>query len=92
MRLNILNANKWRFPKVKFMNWRKESPKASKTCWSSWFSFDRFWYGKLWYINIKHYGVVLDFRYSPWDDMAFPETTKADRKAIRQLEEKEAVE
>ena len=52
--------------RIKIVNWTKEYenyvPKSR-------FSFKRYWSGKLWYIGVSHYTLILDFRKNWMDDM-----------------------
>lgn len=79
---DIRKACRWKLPKVSYTNFRKEYPNIGKTAFAPWFSFTRYWGGRIWNINIKHHQVSLDFRLSWLDDMVFPTATKQDRKAV----------
>lgn len=50
------------FPRLSYTNFHKQYPNLSKGCFSQWFSVQRFWYGRLITINVKHHSVTLDFR------------------------------
>lgn len=47
---------------IKFINYRKELPNASSNCWDRLFYFEKRWRGKLWYIGVKHFCIVIDLR------------------------------
>jgi hypothetical protein len=79
---DIRKACRWKLPKVSYTNFRKQYPNMGKNCFTKWFSFQRFWSGRIWNISVKHHQVSLDFRLSWVDDMVFPNATKADRKAV----------
>jgi hypothetical protein len=49
-------------PKVYFINYRKEFPNMVDNCFNEWFTIQRFWYGRIININIKHYCLKFDFR------------------------------
>lgn len=84
MKLNILKANRIKIPQARYTNWKKEAPDSGAGCWKQWFSFKRYWSGKMWYFTVRHHQIVLDFRMCPWSDMMFPTATKKDRKAIKE--------
>ena len=48
--------------KVSYVNYRKKFPTIATNSFKSWFSFKRYWSGKLIYFNFKHHSVVLDLR------------------------------
>ena len=79
--LDIRKAGRWKFPTVRYTNFRRQSPNLGN-CFKRWFYFNRYWNGKIWYFGIKHYQISLDFRLSWVDDMSFPGATKKDRKAV----------
>ena len=61
---------KWRLiPKVSYTNYHKQFPNF-KWLWTKWFSIDRFWYGKIIEISVKHRVITLDFRQNWLADMA----------------------
>lgn len=78
---DIRKACRWRFPKVTYTNFRKQYPNLGN-CMTKWFSFKRYWSGRIWNISVKHHQLSLDFRLSWMDDMVFPNTTKQDRDAV----------
>jgi len=84
MKLDITKANKWRLPKVCFSNYKKEFSNMTGNCFKSWFSFRRYWGGKLWNISIKHYVMTVDFRLCVMSDLMWPNATKQDRNAVKE--------
>lgn len=59
-------------PKIHFVNYKKEFPNMTDGCFIKWFSIQKFWYGKIININIKHYTLSFDFRKNWLLDMARP--------------------
>lgn len=51
-----------RLPKVDYVDWHKVAPNASPGCWKQWFSINRYWGGKLIYVEIRHHSFQFDFR------------------------------
>jgi len=82
MKLNILKANRWKFPEVSFHKYDRK--KVGKNCFTKWFHFERYWSGKLWYFTVRNYQMTWDFRMCPWSDMVFPSATKQDRDAVKE--------
>jgi hypothetical protein len=81
--IDIRKANLWRLlPRVSYCNYRKEYGEAVHNCFKSWFSFTRYWGGRLWNISVLHHQITFDFRYSWVDDLAFPWATKKDREIV----------
>lgn len=62
-------------PKIKFINYHNKFPwiKESGTAYTRWFSFDRYWMGKIWQITVKHYAISIDFRRNWIADMVDPD-------------------
>ena len=59
---------KWRFiPKITFHNYN--SWNIGEDCFTKWFSINRYWGGQIIYINVKKFGLELDFRYDWLSDM-----------------------
>ena len=54
--------------KVKYVNYRKEFPTLTNS--TRWFSFDRYWSGKLIHVSVKHHCLIFDFRKNWLEDMA----------------------
>lgn len=54
--------------KIEYVNYRKEFPTMGQTH-QQWFSFERYWSGKLWHIGVKHHCLILDFRTDVIGDM-----------------------
>lgn len=84
MKLDITKSNRWKLPKVSYTNFRKEFPNMGSGCFRAWFSFSRYWGGKLWNISVRHHVIELDFRVCPWSDLMFPDATKRDRDAVKE--------
>ena len=65
------NANKWRFPTISYVNYKKEfSGTGIENTKCKWFGFKKYWRGRLWYFDIKHHTIILDFRKCLWSDLA----------------------
>lgn len=87
MRLDIRDAGRWRLPKLTYTNYRKEFPNMSQGAFAKWFSFERFWGGRIWSFCIRHHEISLDFRLSWLSDMAFGSPSKSDRQAVQGAED-----
>lgn len=62
MNIDRTQAHRWRIlPKISYTNFRKEYPNMGG-CFKKWFNIQRFWGGKIIYINIKHHQLSFDFR------------------------------
>lgn len=57
------------FPKIRFMNYRKEFPVMGDNCFRDWFWIQRLWKNRLIFIHVKHFALVLDFRMDWVGDM-----------------------
>jgi len=55
-------------PRVQYVNYRREFPQAYK-CWTKWFAVNRFWFGKIVQVHVRHHCIVLDFRRDWTQDM-----------------------
>ena len=80
--MQILDANRWALPRVRYTNFRKHFGAVADGAFKQWFNFQRLWGGRIWIFGIRHHQISLDFRRCWLSDMAYPETTKADRKAV----------
>jgi len=61
--MNIKNIKRWRIiPKIRFVNYRKEFPNMSASCFTEWFYISRSWKGRFISIGIKDRALKLDFR------------------------------
>ena len=58
-------------PKITFTNFHKEYP-SSKGAFKAWFSFCRYWRGRIFSITVKHYQLSFDFRKNWLIDMVLP--------------------
>lgn len=82
--MNMTKANRWRFPRVSYTNYRKAFPNSGS--WNDWFRFRRYWGGRIWNISVKHHQISLDFRMCFMSDMMFPEADEKSRKAVKDAE------
>lgn len=84
MKLDITKANRWKLPKVSYINFRKEFPNHVFGCFRATFYFRRYWGNKIWNFGFKHHQVSVDFRMCPLSDMMWPNATKKDRNAVKE--------
>lgn len=84
--MEILKANTIKFPSFRYTNLNKEFPKLSPHGKSRGFFFQRNWGGRIWEFGYRAKYITVDFRGCWLSDMTYPQTTRADRRAIKQAQ------
>ena len=81
--IDIRKANRWAWPRVSYINYRKHFPGViSANCFTKLFAFRRAWGGRIWVFTCRHHDFFFDFRHCRLSDMAFPEANRKDRDAV----------
>ena len=65
--MSELSKRRW-WPRVHYTNYQNKYGPAGG--FKRWFYIDRFWYGRIIHIGVRHYAITLDFRGDWLADMA----------------------
>lgn len=57
MRVTGLSPRRW-LPRVSYHRFDG----SARPAFTAWFTFGRFWHGRLWCFTVKHHQLTLDFR------------------------------